>query len=272
MKRILFVFIIIITSFLFAACADEEVDSNALIQNQISTESISHIDIEKGTHIKNISHEHNINLLFNYINNIQILDNSSVDNINLDEYEPMRLKIYHSDNSLIETISISRGVVYYNGYWYSTDTRVYDEIAEFYEATDYEEVENQLIVEIEERVSNRFELPLDESLRGTWLSIDGLKIVFGDKLIQGEQTKYSFDYEINSMDDSNLNITVYGQEGFFLGGRELSTIEITMDSTKSLMRMKRTMTSGRIYQDKLIYVDEEGIALGFFDSYFFFDG
>lgn len=28
------------------------------------------------------------------------------------------------------------------------------------------------------------------------------------------------------------------------------------------------MVGGRAYKDKLVYVDKDGIALGFFDSYF----
>lgn len=272
MKIKLFVLILIIAPLLLIACTDEEEDHNALIKKQIPIEEVSHIDIEIDTHKKSISHDQNINLLFNYINNIQVLDNDAIDNTNLDAYERIRLKLYDNIGNGIETISIGRGVVFYNGTWYTTNPRVYDEIAQFYESLDYEVVENERLVEINHRISNRIELPLDEGLKGTWLSIEGSNVTFDNKLIQGDQTKYRFDYKINSINESNLNITVYGEEGFFLGGKELSTMEITMDSTKSLMKMKRIMTGGKTYYDKLIYVDEDGLPLGFFDSYFFYEG
>lgn len=272
MRKTLFILTIIIMPLLLLACREDHVDNNNLIQNPISIQDVSQIDIELINHKKSFIDDNNIKLVVDYLKNIQILD-ERVAGINVNEDEPIRIKIYDRNKGIMEAITIGRGMVNYNKSWHPIDPKIYDEVAEFYGTLDFEAVENQLIIDIKEGVANRIELPLEESLQGTWLSIDGSSIMFQDDILtQGDQTKYSFDYEINRVDDNELNITVYGEDGLFLGGRELSTIEITLDSTKSLMKMKRIMVGGRTYEDKLIYVDEDGLELGFFDSYFFYEG
>lgn len=270
MKKRLLLFIIIIITFLFLACSqEEEIKNNNLIQNPISALEISQMDIEIASHKKSFIDDANINLLLDYIRGIEKIDGDVMD-ID-DQVEPIRIKAYDSQG-LIEEITIGKGLAYYNESWYFIESKIYDEIAEFYQALDFEEVENQLVLDINNRLMDRMELALEESLQGDWLSKDGSVLKFkNNKLIQGDQTEYSFIYEIKSMSQNNISITIYGEEGFFLGGRELSTMEISLDPTRSLMKMTRTMISGISHDDELIYLDKDGQKLGFFDSYFFFD-
>lgn len=270
MKKRLLLFIIIIITFLFLACSqEEEIKNNNLIQNPISALEISQMDIEIASHKKSFIDDANINLLLDYIRGIEKIDGDVMD-ID-DQVEPIRIKAYDSQG-LIEEITIGKGLAYYNESWYFIESKIYDEIAEFYQALDFEEGENQLVLDINNRLMDRMELALEESLQGDWLSKDGSVLKFkNNKLIQGDQTEYSFIYEIKSMSQNNISITIYGEEGFFLGGRELSTMEISLDPTRSLMKMTRTMISGISHDDELIYLDKDGQKLGFFDSYFFFD-
>lgn len=270
MKKTLLILIILFTSLLLTSCTEEEVDNNHLIKDPITTWEISQIDIEVGDFKKSFIDDNNIRLVADYLNRIQILDEAQP--INQDE-DSIRIKIYDSNRDIMEGITIGRGLVNYNKTWYPIDPNIYDDITEFYQALDSEAVENQLVIDIKGRQANRAELPLEESIKGSWVSIDGSIIKFeGDILTQGDQTKNNFGYSIDSINNNQMEITVFGLEGIFLGARDLSTLEIMLDPTNSLMKMRRTMIGGRVSDDKLIYVDNDGLELGFFDSYFFFEG
>ncbi|MDY0236551.1 MAG: hypothetical protein RBR71_11000 [Gudongella sp.] len=272
MKKIFFIGEMVLMLILLLGCSVQDDDNYRLINEDLVDAPISQIEIETGVYKKIITNQDDLAFISNFLNDIQISDNNLKSIEEIKENNIIRFRIYNSEDNLITSISISKDIAFYENKWHSIDTQTYDRVISFYENSNYEELRDSLLLNTKQRSLNRKEKTMSEALMGTWLSEDDTELKFDkDYLYQGGQYEHKFNYNIDKSSDNDLEITVYGIKGVFIKGSELSKLELKMDETKTCMIMKKTMAGGMTYHSKLIYVDEDSIRLGAFDTYFFYE-
>lgn len=271
MKRIfLIIYFLIIYTFL-SGCSSI-IDDNNLINNKLLTDQISHIEIKVDDHKKVVTDLDEINLIISFIENIQSLNDSMEDIQCAGEDNIARIAIYDKADSVAESISIFEEAVYYNKKWHSSDKQTYGKVKTLYKEIESEELVDEIQLNIKQRRSSRKEKPLAEALNGIWVNENESRIKFvNNHLKQGQQYKYVFKYVVDKAYDDALEVSIYGINGFFIEGKKLSNNYIIMNSTKTQMVMKTQMVGDITYYDKYIYIDEDGLRLGSFDSFFFFE-
>lgn len=271
MKKILFTGEILVVVAMLLGCTIQKDIDQSLLKENLVFEKISYIEIEIDTYKQVITSKDNLDLLISLINDIQILDNELEKVKNIEEYNIIRIKIYDESRNIIESLGIGKEALYYNNNWYPVDIYTYYKANSFYENSGCQIIEDDNLLAAKQERSTRKEKKTDDALQGVWLSENGSKIKFDkDCLYQGTQYEYLFKYNIEKIYNYNIDISIYGIKGIFIEGRELSSLSIKMDETKSYMVVEKTMTGGIIYHDNYVHVDKEGFALGSFDSYFFY--
>jgi len=272
MKKILFIGELLIILAMLLGCSNKEDVDTSLIKNKLIIDRIFHIEIQMDIFKKIITNDKELNLLISYIEGIQILD-SSLENIkSIEEDDIFRLNIYNKTGNIIESMSIAEEITYLNNKWYPTGIQTYDKIRTFYKNSDHEEQENEILLEINQRRISRRDKLIIKALQGIWLSENDSTIKFDkNNFKQGNQYEYVFRYDIDKIYDNNLDISIYGIKGLFVKGEKLSNYYIKMDPTKTHMIMKTIMAGGMTYYDRLVYVDQDNLRLGTFDSYFFYE-
>ena len=271
MKKILLIGEIILTIILLLGCSVQQNTDSTLINGELGEALTSKIEIEIDVYKKIITKQDDIELIANFIYNIEISNNEFDDIHNMEKYNIIRLKIYNNEGNITKSISISKYIAFYNNKWKSIDIKVYDKMLSLYKNINYEELKDSLLLDTKQKKLNRKEITTSEALQGLWLSENGTEMLFDKNyLYQGGQYEYKFKYDIDKTYDNNLNISIYGTKGNFVKGKKLSKIDIKMDETKTCMVIKKTMAGGNIYNERFIYVDANNIKLGTFDSYFFY--
>ena len=271
MKRILIIGEIILTFILLLGCSVQKDIDNSFLKESLVVDEISYIEIEIDIYKQVITDTEGLDSLVSIINDIEILANSSERKKDIKEHDMARIKIYNKSKDIIESLSIGKEILYYNNKWYLVNIQIYNKIIDFYNNSDYKIVKDDNLLDIKQKRLNREEKIVSEGLRGTWIGETATKIKFDKNyLYQGSQYKYIFEYSIDKINDSNLDVSVYGMEGVFIKEKELFISNIKMDETKTCMVIKKTMSGGTSFHENFIYVDGDDISLGAFDEYFFY--
>ena len=271
MKKRLLVAGLALTLILLLGCSIQEDIDNVLFKENLVTKNISFIEIKKDIYRQVITSKDDLDTLTSLTNEIHIKDSNLEANLDLKEHHMIQVKIYDKSRDVIRVFSIGKGILYYNRDWHTIDRKFYDKIETIYNNPSSQIVEDDILLDIKRRKSDRKQNKISEALKGTWVSETGFEIKFdGNYFYQDVQNIYTFQYNIKRINSDSINVSVYGVEGIFTKGKELSTLDIKMDETKTCMVMKKTMAGGRIYNNKFVYIDEDNTQLGSFDEYFFY--
>lgn len=242
MNKKRFIILVVFLIMILSGCSKEEEIDYTLVKDNISSSQISMIEMEKDIYINCTENHEEIDELTDFIASIKYLK-GDFENIN-DSEDMIRIKIYNQKNSLSKSLSISEEAAYYDKKWYPIDKQIYDRILSLYNDLE-EEMEDEGLIDVKQIQNVRKGKSVLEALQGTWISED--------------------------TGDDYIDIRAYGSQDILLGGKELFRLSIMLDDENTHMLVRKTMTGGITYYDKYIFIDDDGLILGEFDSPFFFN-
>lgn len=238
-------------------------------------DDLENIIVYKGVSYKDISDKDAMDKLIYTLKNIEgkKLDVSS---LKAEDFTGTSYRIDFIYKKDTKSISFINNKILYNDIWYKTNTN----IENIYENIDLKENIDKNKKKAQLRKDKRKDLPTDNSLIGKWKYDNGTVIAeFTDNEIvhftkNNDQWKESrrFKYEINSSTDDQVHLTAYSKKGLIFKGQKLFQMYILIDDTNTNIILKKEMEGSIMnYENKLIYVDDEGFELGNFDSFFFIE-
>ncbi|QIB27002.1 hypothetical protein [Caloranaerobacter azorensis] len=226
---------------------------------------IDYIKIQIGERYKEITNPKDINNLI-----------SLIEESNLRKIKEKQNVIYYKIDIFIHTktkynkITVIKDIIFYNGNYYKSESNLGKQIEKIYLDMNYPElIDKNEAKKIRNKRINRRNLSLQKALEGYWIDSKGNSLYFKDGWLY--QGKYEFRYHINSIDRNRnyIHISVFGVKSFFLKGKKLFDMHITIDDTKNNLKLEKDMVGGYRYNYNMIYIDDENYKLGTFEYKFF---
>jgi hypothetical protein len=125
--------------------------------------------------------------------------------------------------------------------------------------------------EIENQTVDRSQLSVEEALNGFWIEENETVIRFKDAyFIQGEALEHVFRYEVKETGKNELNLNLFGVEGFMVKDHNLFNLYLVLDETRTQMIMQKDI-GGRSFVYHMVYLDADGVESSYFDTPFFSD-
>lgn len=270
MRKRFFIIIVVIWILILSGCSKEEEVDYTLIKDNITASQISRVEIEKDVFVRDIVDTRDIDDLISLITSIKYLK-GNIESIS-DSEGIIRIKLYNQKDTLTKSLSILEEASYYNKKWYPTDKDIYDRIDYLYNNIEAQDIEDKNLIDINQRRRIRKSKSILEALQGTWISEDDSLLRFEDSYLkQGKDSDFIFKYIIEDTGDDYIDIRAYGSQDILLEGKELFRLNIMLDDENAHMLVRKTMTGGITYYDKYIFIEDDGLRLGEFDSPFFFN-
>ncbi len=183
------------------------------------------------------------------------------------------IKVHFFGNDAEDTISIvfSGEKVFFQKEWYAVDLEFTKKLYNFYEGRALLEVEDDTLLEIQEKRADRANLDWKEALEGTWIVDDTTALTFDEEfLYQGD---YKLKYVIHEAEGNRLLISAYGIHGLFTKNQKLFDMDIIFSEDLCNVQTQKIVpqfgTRDLVFQNNMIYQDEEGNILGDLSSVFF---
>ncbi|WP_041718851.1 hypothetical protein [Alkaliphilus oremlandii] len=183
------------------------------------------------------------------------------------------IKVHFFGNDAEDTISIVflGEKVFSQKEWYAVDLEFTKKLYNFYEGRALLEVEDDTLLEIQEKRADRANLDWKEALEGTWIVDDTTALTFDEEfLYQGD---YKLKYVIHEAEGNRLLISAYGIHGLFTKNQKLFDMDIIFSEDLCNVQTQKIVpqfgTRDLVFQNNMIYQDEEGNILGDLSSVFF---
>jgi hypothetical protein len=126
--------------------------------------------------------------------------------------------------------------------------------------------------EISKQIDIRSQMPIEDALQGMWIEENGTIVRFTDEhFMQGEELEHIFRFEMIEKTENELQMSLFGVEGFMIRDRNLFELNVVMDETRTQMIMRKDI-GGSEYVYYMVYLDAEGIELSPFDTLFLNNG
>ena len=136
----------------------------------------------------------------------------------------------------------------------------------------YQESEDIDKLDIGKRIEERSQLSIEDALQGMWIEENGTIVRFTDEyFMQGEKLEHAFRFEMKEKTENELQMSLFGVEGFMIRDRNLFELNVVMDETRTQMIMRKDI-GGSEYVYYMVYLDAEGIELSPFDTLFLNNG
>ncbi|MBS4535881.1 hypothetical protein GOQ29_09665 [Clostridium sp. D2Q-14] len=184
---------------------------------------------------------------------------------------PLKIEFnYKDDDNKNKSISFVEDKMLYEDNWYKVDIdteKLYDDI-DSKEKIDSNGKVAKLMGEA------RKELSKEDALIGKWKynyndgSITIIEIT-NDEIVQEGR---KFKYKINDYTENEIHLTVYSKNGFIDKGNKLFHMHILLDENNTNMIINKEMVGNEItYKNNLIFINEDDLELGNFESFFFIE-
>lgn len=276
MKKNLIYVVLIILLLNLTSCTHNNNSNNDLIKFDIMKKY--YIEIKNDTYIKRITETEDINIIFRYINSLELKNIKEFDkSITKDKMKNIfKIIIKNEKEEIIHYISILGDKLYNKGNWYHIDNNYLVRLRDIYSSLKYNEKIDKDSTIIKISKDNREKLFVKEALKGVWKDYDGNIIRFNQKYLKQGENIYK--YYINHLEKNKIIISVYGNKGLYRKDKKLFDMRIEMDETRCNMAIKKIMVfklgKDIEYNIDMIYLykDNENIyEVGEFDSYFFYN-